>query len=443
MKITLILAAVPCLIGAWSCAAQNDAASFSSREPARREAEGRLVTPVNQIVEPAGRQLDLPGLRPQALALSPDGRILVTSGKTHDLIVIDPVSARILQKVALPSNENIPANEGAVSSHLLNPDEEGQLSFTGLIFSPDGSRIYLSSVTGGIKVFAVEASHRVTALYSIPLPPANAPRRKLEIPTGLAFSKDGKRLYVVLNLSNRLAELDAATGNVLRTWNVGVAPYGVVVAGRKIYVSNWGGRRPDAVSITGPAGRGTRVRVDRLRFIASEGSVSIIDSESGAVTGEILTGKHACAMALSPNRRYLAVANAAGDTVSVIDTRTDTTVETICARQSPADLFGASPNGLAFDHSGRRLFVCNGTQNAIAVIKFKPGNSQLQGLAPVGWYPGAIALDASRNELYVANIKGMSIGRLRKSNGKPEFNSHQYYGSITFLPEPTAKELPA
>ena len=115
----------------------------------------------------------------------------------------------------------------------------------------------------------------------MPLPPANAPRRKPEIPAGLAVSRDGKRLYVALNLSNRLAELDAATGKVLRLWDVGVAPYDVVLAGHKAYVSNWGGRRPDADSVTGPAGQGTLVRVDPVRFIASEGSVSVIDLTAG------------------------------------------------------------------------------------------------------------------------------------------------------------------
>jgi hypothetical protein len=46
-------------------------------------ADGRTVTPFNQVLTPAGRQVELPGLRPQAIALSPDGRLLVTSGKTH------------------------------------------------------------------------------------------------------------------------------------------------------------------------------------------------------------------------------------------------------------------------------------------------------------------------------------------------------------------------
>jgi len=56
-------------------------------------------------------------------------------------------------------------------------------------------------------------------------------------------------------------------------------------------------------------------------------------------------------------------------------------------------LFGAQPNALAFDKSGSRLFVCNGTQNAVAVFDFKPGQSSLRGLIPVGWFPGGIAYD--------------------------------------------------
>ena len=81
-------------------------------------------------------------------------------------------------------------------------------------------------------------------------------------------------------------------------------------------------------------------------------------------------------MALSPDGRFLVVANAGSDTLSVIDTRTDRIVETIWARQNPADLFGAQPNALAFDRRGTTLFVCNGTQNAVAVIKFHPATVQ-------------------------------------------------------------------
>jgi len=402
-----------------------------------------IETPVNQRVASAGMVVRLPGVRPNALALSPDGKLVVTAGLTQSLIVLDPATGKILQQVPLPADDKIPASESSLSV-IIQPNEKAKLSFTGLVFSPDGSRIYLANVNGDIKSFGVQPDHTVVPLNSFPLPAANAPNRKTEIPAGIAVSSDGKRLYVALNLSNRLAELDTATGAILRTWDVGVAPFDVALAGGKIYVSNWGGRRPDSKSVTGPAGDGMRVRVD-ARSIASEGSVSVIEM-SGTNRSEILTGLHACALGLSPNRRWLVAANAGSDTLSVIDTHADRIAETICARQNPADLFGAQPAALAFDQSGETLFVCNSTQNAVAVFRFEPGASKLLGLIPVGWFPGGITYDAKRREIDVANIKGIGAGTEKPAKLKGDglrFNTHQFEGSLSLVPVPSRKVLAA
>ena len=58
-----------------------------------------------------------------------------------------------------------------------------------------------------------------------------------------------------------------------------------------------------------------------------------------------------------PTENIWSCANAGSDTLSVIDTRTDKIVETICARQNPGDLFGAQPNALAFDKSRQKTFL--------------------------------------------------------------------------------------
>ena len=255
-------------------------AQFSTQDIVGRIGPNRYYTPANQVLTPAGLQVELPGMRPQALALSPNGRCWSPPAR-RTTWSCSTRSGQGLQHVPLPSEGDHDSTPDQVSEHILHPDKEGQLSFTGLAFSPDGSRLYLANVDGNIKVFGVGKGGQVVGLFTLPLPPANAPRRKAEIPAGIAVSPDGKRLYVALNLSNRLAELDAATGRVLRLWDVGVAPYDVVLAGQKAYVSNWGGRRPDADSVTGPAGRGTLVRVDPVRYIASEGSVSVIDLSRG------------------------------------------------------------------------------------------------------------------------------------------------------------------
>jgi YVTN family beta-propeller protein len=439
-RLSIIPATLVCFVATLSLA-QSSPGNFEPTAAVKRDGT-RLVTPVNQLVTPTGQFIDLPGLRPQALALSPDGKLLLVAGKTHELLVADAATGAIRQHVPLPSDETREAQPNSVSTHILKPDKEGQVSFTGLVFSPDGSRIYLANVNGSIKVFTVGPDGQVSPSHSMALPAVQLEGRKEEIPAGMAFSADGKRLYVVFNMSNRLAELDPSSGSVLRQWEVGVAPYGVVLAGRKAYVSNWGGRRPGAGDLTGPAGHGTRVRVDPVRHIANEGSVSVLDLQTGKVLAEVLTGLHASGLAVSPNGRYVVVANAGSDTLSVLDTRTDCVVETIWARQNPGDLFGASPNALAFDAKGKTLFICNGTQNAVAVIGFSPPKgSRWQGLIPVGWYPGAIVHDAARKTLFVANIKGVGFGRPGRGKGGREFNSHQYYGSLSLVRVPGTGEL--
>lgn len=419
-----------------------DPHSKGTTQPVGRISERKIALPVSQILTPAGRQVELPGMRPQALTLSPNGRLLVTSGKTNQLIVIDPESGEILQRIPLPSDRTNEPSSEVVSTHLIQPDKDAQVSFTGLIFSPDGKRIYLSNVNGSVKVFDVSVDGKVTTLTSVPIPKAHLPRRTNEIPSGLAVSADGHRLYVVANLSNRLLELEATTGKVLQAYDVGVAPYDVVLVANKAYVSNWGGRRPDTNSTTGPAGRGTLVRVDPKRHIANEGSVSIIHLSSGKVK-EVLVGLHSSGLALSPSGHFLAVANAGSDTVSVLDTSTDEVVETISLKWQPDDYFGASPNALAFDANGQTLYVCNGTQNAIAVVSFRAGNSKLRGLIPTGWFPGAIAHDAARKKLYVANIKGVGLGRRTAPDQPRKFNSHQYFGTLSLVPVPRKSELVA
>ena len=234
--------------------------------------------------------------------------MLVTAGLTHELIVDRSGDGKNFPARSVSGGQGAGAQRRCVDG-ILDADEKAQLSFTGLAFSPDGSRIYLSNVNGDIKVFGVGKNEESRRCFPYRCRRLKAFDRTNEIPAGIAVSRDGKKIYVAGNLSNRLLELDAANGKVLRTWDVGVAPFDVVLCKNKIYVSNWGGRRPDADSVTGPAGQGTRVRVDE-RSIASEGSVSVIDLNGTGQEFSRLrncTGLHACALALSPDEKFLVV----------------------------------------------------------------------------------------------------------------------------------------
>jgi len=438
--------------------------------PVGHTSTGALVTPVNQIVTPAGRLVDIAGMRPQNLALSPDGKILVLGGSEHEILVINPATGKILQHVRFPSDKN--KNHGGADEGNLNAKTKSVMGMNGIAFSPDGARLYLSSTYGEIKVFSVATTGKVSALRSIVLPPvpAGATSSADEIPAAIAVSRDGKKLYVALNRSNGLAEIDADTGKILRAWDTGVAPYDVRLAKDKIYVSNWGGRRPDATTAaataatTGPAGAGATVRVDE-RTIASEGSITVIDlarkaagASSSQVSGqdappapaspaalalEIPIGRHASALALSPDARWLVAAATGDDMLYVIDTRTDAIAEKISARVNPGDLFGAQPDALAFSPDGKTLYSANGTQNAIAVFRFDPADkeSAFAGLIPAGWFPCGIAFDAQQNQLCVANAKDITIqpeeaGRGASGSG---FSTKQFCGTLSLIPVPAAQ----
>ena len=185
-----------------ACSAPEPKRPPTASEPVGRTADGRQTTPVNQTLTPHGTFVDLPGLRPQVLARSPDGRWLYTSGKTSELLVLDAATGAVQQRVSLPSDaQQVPPDQR--SERELKPDRDGQVSYTGLVVSADGRTIWLANVRGSIKVFTVAEDGSVQPSHSLPLPPAQAPRREAEIPTGLALSPDGGRLYVCANLGNR------------------------------------------------------------------------------------------------------------------------------------------------------------------------------------------------------------------------------------------------
>jgi hypothetical protein len=92
-------------------------------------------------------------------------------------------------------------------------------------------------------------------------------------------------------------------------------------------------------------------------------------------------------------------------------------------------------NALALSEDGRRLFVANGGNNAVAVVELardRASKSELKGFIPTGWFPGALAV---RNDhLFIANVKG--DGSRNPASGKGGafdrvYNSGRYVGSFS------------
>ena len=355
-----------------------------------------MVVPTNQVLSPQGRQVVLDA-RPTNVALSPDGRWLAALGSSG-VYLIDPAAGKVVSRAA---------HSGG--------------SFTGIVFSADGKRLLASSFFGTISSFAVQPDGELEPQPPIVLPARSTPAptqsasvdptsRKLRqsvVPAGLALAGGGRTLWAVLNTQNALAEIDLASGRLLRMIRVGNAPYGVVLVRNKAYVSNWAGREPGPHDTAGPSGSAPPVRVDPRRNIANDGSVSVVDLAAGRQLRQIPVGLHPCGLAATPDGRYVLVANANSDSVSVIESHGDCVVETIGMRPDEKLLFGSAANAVAVGGDGRTLYVSNGGNNAVALIKLVPPQSRLLGCLPVGWYPAGLALDRGRGTLCVANVKGI------------------------------------
>jgi len=418
----------------WLCVATlNVSPSFAQDQPTvdydtTRVGEtvaGRIVVPTNQVLSPLGKQVAFTG-RPTDVTLSPNGRWLAVLNR-HDTLLIDVETGEIVSQVK---------HRGG--------------SYKGIVFTPDGQRLYASCIRGNLEVYSVSDEGKLEQQAPIEL---HGIRDDNALPVGLAITDSKKQddsltLWAVLNMNNTLAEINLEDGSVVREIEVGNAPYDVVIVGSQAYVSNWAGRHPGDSDTTGPSGKGTPVRVDPLRHIASDGSVSVVDLKAGKEVKQIEVGLHPSGLAATTDSRYVCVANANSDTVSVIDTQSDALVETIDTRPNGQLLFGSAPNDLALSADGKTLYVTNGTNNCVAVYDFNPPESRLVGCFPTGWYPAGMTLDEDRNALYVANIKGVGSRNVnwqgeRKVKGEVifGFNSHDYLGTISLIPIPKREQI--
>ena len=381
--------------------------------------DGRIVVPTNQVLTPAGRQVLFPG-RPSDVVLSPEKRLLaVLSHK--EVLTINTESGEISGRIKI---------SGA--------------SYKGIVFTPDGAQLLVSTSVSaktaekeGVSLRIIvesngdlEAGEPISLKHVVNTDAADSKDTTLsadgvtryganQLPAGMAVSADGKLVCAAINMANQLVEIDLATNPVVRQFPVGNAPYDVVLAGDKAYVSNFAGRVPSKDDTTGAAGHGAAVKVDPVRHIASEGSVSVVDLATGKVAFEILVGLHASSISVTPDGRFVIVANADSDTMGVIDVSSNEVVETISTQPNPDLPFSRSPNAHVFSPDGNRLYVSNGTNNAIAVFDFAPPMTTLKGLIPTVWYPAGLAIDTDRNSIYVANLKGIgSRDTGRKERGK-------------------------
>jgi YVTN family beta-propeller protein len=335
-------------------------AADGSRRYARPGPEGGGVTllPNGWRIAPAGRHITVGDL-PLAMVESPDGRYLVVSNDGYakaTLAVVDVAQLNVRQRFPVDN------------------------AWLGLAWHPDGRRLF-SSGGGENTIRELRfAAGRLTAVDSHVLPrPAQG-----SFVAGLTISPDGRRLYAVHALGERLSLVDLGREDpvVKKSVELPAEGYASVLSsdGRSLYVSLWGGAR-----------------------------VLVFDPATLARQGEIAVGEHPSALALSPDGSRLFVACANTNAVWVADLASRKAVEQISIAVRPGVPPGSTPNALALSADGGTLLVANADNNTVAVVDVaKAERSQVRGFIPTGWYPTAVQFSRDGRRIFVLSGKGLT-----------------------------------
>ena len=179
--------------------------------------------------------------------------------------------------------------------------------------------------------------------------------------------------------------------------------------------------------------------------------MAVVDTQTFALRTQWAAEEHPNEMLLAHGGKFLFVANANRNTVTVIDTEAGKAIETIGTAIDPKAPPGSTPNSLALSPDESLLFVSNANTNNLAVVNVKdPGGSAPLGFIPTGWYPTSVRLSKDGKSIFVANGKGAS-SRANRDGPRPGFAGGRspiqeyigglFQGTLSLIPMPAPRQM--
>ncbi|HYT77580.1 MAG TPA: hypothetical protein VEL79_22690 [Vicinamibacterales bacterium] len=417
------------LVAATARARQDRARSFEP--PGRNEVAhidgDTAILPNGRRVTPAGRVV-----RTQSYGW---GLALTRDGKRGAIVHEDAIE--VVDLTPPFAVRRIPPNRSRKHPEL------GAGAYMGCAFSPDGAHLYYGSADAGRILEMDVTTGRVVRAFNL-----NGGRYADSFPGDLTLSRDGRRLFVVDQFNYRFVIIDVPSGRMLRSVRVGRNPFAIALTPdeRTAWVSNVGmfeypllpGVRPGTRAVRGlafpaygvpsrEAEEGVIVDGRRVPGLGNPNapeamSVFAVGLDSGLVTARLKTGYlvgaerddlttvgGASPAAVVAGARFVYVANATNDTISVIDSAQRTITGEIALKLPGLErLRGVLPFGEALSADERRLYVACAGLNAVAVIDL--AERRVAGYIPAGWFASLVAVTNGGRTLVIASAKGLGSG---------------------------------
>lgn len=426
---------------------------FGTEEVGQTTPNGILL-PTNQWINPAGTRAvlvagngtdgaaDTLNGRLLSSAISPNGKYLAAltwNDFTGYLTIINLETNTIIQQVGTGTTTDPYIGDGTVAAD-------------GPLWSADGSTLWVPQ-TSDLLRFSVGSNGMVsTPPVSITLEQATTnldttTTIQPDLPSGMALSSDGSKLYVALNGINKLGVIDTVTNQLIQTARTGNAPRQVVLAGNDAFVSNEGGMRAKKGQYTNESD-GTAIVANKVTGAASTGTVTEISLTTGKPVKQIRVGLEPTAEYLAPDGTLM-VANSNDDSLSFINTTLGVVEQTVNVEPLPGSTVGSYPNAITMPDPNH-ILVSIGRDNALAVYGYSGPTSpaQYEGLIPTDFYPVDAAYDPTIGKIVVTNDKGVGAlgpeSTLSKGPGTSPATGHNTYddtGSVTEFAMPSQAAL--
>ena len=272
------------------------------------------------------------GAYPTAVVASPDQtKVYVTNGWSYTVSVIDTTTNTVTNTIAVGA--------GPVA----------------VAVSPDGTRLYTTNLSAN--TVSVVNTGTGTVIATVPVG---------AYPNGVAVSPDGTRVYVSNQYGQSVSVISTttATPTVIGTVYLGYVPSSIAVSATRAYVTNQAGNAVTVLNTT----TATPTVISTIALGAGTGPTSV---------------------ALSKDATLAYVANS-NDTVSVIDTTSNTVLRSVSVDPTPE----TGAHTLALNATGTQLFITDTADNTLRSITVG-STTPVVNHAPVAGIPTVGAPNAS------------------------------------------------